>query len=1258
LSKFFTGPALLLLFVCAALAGEAEPPMIRCAPGWRAEIVAQAPAISAPSVVCCSPDGRIFVGQDLMDMGSPTDKPGDRILCIYPDGKITVFATNLYAVFGLLYMDGKVYVHHSPKFSVFDDDNGVGVNRKDLIARDNPHPWLPSFNDHIPSGFRLAMDGYFYISTGDKGIYGAMGKDGRQIEMRGGIYRMRPDGTGLEVYCTGTRNHLDIAVNSEDEMFTYDNTDDGAGWWTRLTHMVDGGYYGYPYDYKPRQPYTLWMMTDWDGQTGAPTGACCYDEDALPPDYQGNLFLCDWSDAAVLRVKVNRKGGTYEMESRVQDQNLDFVTRGGFDIRFRPVGICVTPDGMGFYLTDWGLPGWKNGQVLGRLFKVTYAGKSLAAPKPDWYIPAATGQKFEASTVELIQALSHPAESVRLVAQRRLAERGREGEEQLASLLADQAAASHARWSAIWTLDAIDGGQEEHKAILSALQDKDATVHAQAAREQGTRQAKDAAGPLIAMLDSTNDMLCFRAATALGRIGDRAAVEPLKEALAQMDLFARYAAFKALNRIGLADAAAWPQIVDGFANLKPEIREGVLFATRETYDPDLVKALAAFLSRQNIPTESRTNVLNLLSSLYQKPPPWNGEWWNAMPVNGPPPAKSLDWEGTPVVAAAMCEALPDGQPAVRQIAFDWARSSHDTNAAGVLRNLYEHETDTAMRASILLALPPVDDPDSRALIGPILKNPQAPIPLLEAAIEDVQLIGGNEWNDDLIRLSEDPVNTRILVELFQVFGKNKLSQTAPLLGQNLASSNADVRTGAIAALIQMGDDAAIAQFLPGLNDPSVDIRRQSIEALGMMRAKAAVPQLIKLSADSQLSASAIRALTQMPDMAALDIYLDGLASKNAVLRFQCQTALASLRDAALPQIEAKLDSTNGLPDETIASLKEMYQTNAAAKNGPLFKIKTRQIPAAEYQSFALAHPGQSGRGRKIFLDVNGVNCVRCHRINGQGGQIGPDLTDVGAKQDCAQIVESVLYPSKLILDGYQQVIFHMKDDEEFAGIVRAETADTVTLIDSAETTNLLQKSNIKNRQVSQISLMPEGLQTGLSLEEFSDLIAFIQNPHIALAAVLGQEGKTDEALVELRKALALHFETSLAVELAVGLKLQGRIKDAIAEYRTILGSNPDLPEALNNLAWIFAACSQPEFRNGPEAVQLAARACALTHDSKPMVIGTQAAAYAEAGLFDDAVVAAQKAHDVAVVMGLTNVAARNLDLLQLYRSHRAFHEAP
>ena len=78
------------------------------------------------------------------------------------------------------------------------------------------------------------------------------------------------------------------------------------------------------------------------------------------------------------------------------------------------------------------------------------------------------------------------------------------------------------------------------------------------------------------------------------------------------------------------------------------------------------------------------------------------------------------------------------------------------------------------------------------------------------------------------------------------------------------------------------------------------------------------------------------------------------------------------------------------------------------------------------------------------------------------------------------------------MDGYQQVFFHMKDDTDFSGMVRSETTDTVTIIDSLGKTNILQKSKIATRKTSQISLMPEGLQSGLSREEFSDLITFLE----------------------------------------------------------------------------------------------------------------------------------------------------------------------
>ena len=81
----------------------------------------------------------------------------------HPDGRITTFAENLHAVFGMQYLDGNLYVLHNPKFTVFTDDpTGVGKDPRDLIRSTNPNPWATGgFNDHIPSdadAWKLSAD--------------------------------------------------------------------------------------------------------------------------------------------------------------------------------------------------------------------------------------------------------------------------------------------------------------------------------------------------------------------------------------------------------------------------------------------------------------------------------------------------------------------------------------------------------------------------------------------------------------------------------------------------------------------------------------------------------------------------------------------------------------------------------------------------------------------------------------------------------------------------------------------------------------------------------------------------------------------------------------------------------------------------------------------------------------------------------------------------------------------------------------------
>jgi cytochrome c-type biogenesis protein CcmH/NrfG len=149
----------------------------------------------------------------------------------------------------------------------------------------------------------------------------------------------------------------------------------------------------------------------------------------------------------------------------------------------------------------------------------------------------------------------------------------------------------------------------------------------------------------------------------------------------------------------------------------------------------------------------------------------------------------------------------------------------------------------------------------------------------------------------------------------------------------------------------------------------------------------------------------------------------------------------------------------------------------------------------------------------------------------------------------------------------------------------------------------------------------------------------------------------DEAKAQLSEGLRVSpNDPALHCFLAGVLNSQGRIKDSIAHYRAALKLQPKLPEALNNLAWILAANADPQTRNGPEAVDLAERACRLTDSKEPVMVGTLAAAYAEAGRFAEAVTTAEKAARLAEQAGQPELAARNRKLIELYRAGKPYHE--
>ncbi|MBI3415449.1 MAG: PQQ-dependent sugar dehydrogenase [Verrucomicrobia bacterium] len=163
----------------------------------------------------------------------------------------------------------------------------------------------------------------------------------------------------------------------------------------------------------------------------------------------------------------------------------------------------------------------------------------------------------------------------------------------------------------------------------------------------------------------------------------------------------------------------------------------------------------------------------------------------------------------------------------------------------------------------------------------------------------------------------------------------------------------------------------------------------------------------------------------------------------------------------------------------------------------------------EYRRFAMSHEGVVAQGAKLFADEQKLACAKCHTVNGQGGKAGPDLLAVGDKFPRRELIDAVLLPSATIAVGYVTSIMETKSGVEYTGIIQQSTDTEVQLIGADGKLVRIAATDIKEKRGSPLSLMPEGLHAGLSLQEFTDLteyLATLKQPENALISNHGMPG--------------------------------------------------------------------------------------------------------------------------------------------------------
>jgi putative heme-binding domain-containing protein len=141
----------------------------------------------------------------------------------------------------------------------------------------------------------------------------------------------------------------------------------------------------------------------------------------------------------------------------------------------------------------------------------------------------------------------------------------------------------------------------------------------------------------------------------------------------------------------------------------------------------------------------------------------------------------------------------------------------------------------------------------------------------------------------------------------------------------------------------------------------------------------------------------------------------------------------------------------------------------------------------------VAEKGDAKKGRDLYLNTKVLACATCHRLEGVGGSVGPDLTKVWETMTVEKILESIVEPSKEIKEGFQTYRLTTVDDQVHTGLKIKEDTKEVLLRDANGRDIRVGKDDIQSLSPSKVSLMPDNVVSQLSYEQFIDLLAFLKS---------------------------------------------------------------------------------------------------------------------------------------------------------------------
>ncbi|MEZ5943723.1 MAG: discoidin domain-containing protein [Planctomycetaceae bacterium] len=1009
--------------------------------GFDMTLFAKPPAVNYPVFVASAPDGTVYVSVDKNGSLDRDPNRGSiyRLRDLDGDGRADeskLFVANVDSPRGIVWDHDRLYVMHPPHLSAYIDHDGDGIaDEEQVLVKDIAFGFADRPADHTSNGVTLGIDGWLYLAIGDFGFMQAEGADGTKLQFRsGGVVRVRPDGTGLEVYSRGTRNILEVAMDPLLNGFTRDNTNDGGGWDIRLHHFSGMEHHGYPSLFKNFPDEIVQPLADYGGGSGC--GALYLDEPGFPDGFGNALYTADWGRSMVFRHNVTRSGGTF-----VADQN-EFLK----STRVTDLDVDASSN---LYVTSWkGATFTYAGEDVGYLIRLT----------PKGYKAPEMVDFSKLSRKELVEQLKSPSHRRRLEAQRTLLRTGIDAatEKSLQQLCLDESTVITSRVAALYALKQARGMSAQH--FLTSVAVKSESMRPFAVRAIGDLKgvgapwkvtASDALplsnDPTSLSLDGLNSGLNsddprarLESIVAVSRLKLMNLADELATHLDDPDPIVAHTTARAMAHMGASDAAF--AVVDN-ANASDLQRRNALQVLQSLHTEDVVNGLIQRLDREQNPAR-QLGLFTALCRLHYTDGEWKGNSWGTRPDTSGPYYQPATWEQSDAIKAALNRAMEQAK---------------GSEAAPYVEQLSRHKVQLDGALDRLVAMALKDDKLKPLAVRELSQSRDIPEQASQILINVAASASSpddlrSEAAQTLLRTNVDNAFDVAFTALADLAGKNENSDAVKQLWNRIKSAP------------QLG--------------PSISLLTNSSASGDNPAGRWANAALLSITADSKASPE-----VREQAIKAIDANWKEPAGRISILK---AARLTNFRHYEAQVLASLSDSDEGVRKLAQDIAKQWKLNEEPTPAGPTIA----ELKVEDVIEQVLKQSGDAGRGEYLFTSLN---CAKCHTVKKGEPLRGPFLPQVVKTYKRNQLAEAVLLPSKTLAQGFVTEVFQIDDGKTYTGFITAESADEIVIRDGEAKEIRLDPEHIEGRRRQDKSMMPEGLVKDLTVTDFASLLDYLQS---------------------------------------------------------------------------------------------------------------------------------------------------------------------